>query len=448
MELGQLNRMIRSIAERFGAGGDLVAVLRGAGLVMIIQIGAAGLNYVSQVLLARWMGPVEFGVYVFAWSWVLPLATAAAIGLAAAAVRFVPQYLTKDAWGHLLGLIHRSTSLVLGAGIFVGAIGLVILYLLDNWLDDYYIAPTRIALLCVPFITLIVLLSGVARGFGWVGLAFVPQMLLVPAALIAGTLLHGLFIGTPSAVAILAWVLAGCGLIAAGHSYLFRRSMPNTVLSATPVYDTRTWLRVAIPLFLADGVFLILWNADTVMLGSMMQPEDVSIYHASVKTAALTCLVFNAVRSFAAPKFSALWADKDLLQNEHFTRSIAAWTFWPTAAVVLGVIILGKFILSIFGPEFVAGYPVLVVLCSGYLARTFAGPLSAYLAVSGYHDDVLFVNAGTAISNVALNAGLIPLFGIMGAAVATVLSIVISQVAFYILVRRRLGINAFFLARS
>lgn len=448
MKLSQLQNRIDEIVKKAGLGGDLVSVLRGAGLVMIIQIAAAGLNYVSQVILARLMGTFEFGIYVFAWSWALPLATAAAIGLAAAADRFVPQYKIKDAWGLLLGLIRRSMWIVFGAGTFIAGLGLIVLVVFNTWLADYYVIPTQIAISCVPFLTLVVLLSGVSRGFGWVALAFVPQMLLIPIALILSVFLHYWLIGTPSATAVLVWMLCACGLIALGHSYRFRHTMPKEIHAAEPIYETRTWLRVAIPLFLADGIFLVLWNVDTLMLGSMMKPQDVSIYHAAVKTAGLVLLVFNAVRSFAAPKFAALYVEKSRAHQQEFARSIAKWMFWPTALVVLVVIVAGKLVLSFFGSEFVAGYPVIIVLCSAYLVRTVAGPLSALLAVSGNQDDILIVNIGAGIGNVVLNAILIPLFGIMGAAFATVFAMLGYQTALYILVRHRLGIDAFFLSRS
>lgn len=435
-------------AQKLGLSDDMLSVLMGAGVVMVVQIGSAALNYVSQILLARWMGPSEYGVYVFAWSWAMPLAIAAAIGLAAAAVRFVPQYMIKDDWGPLHGLIRRSTAIVLGTGIAVAAAGAIILELLGGVLPGIYVDPTRLALLCVPFLTLIVLLSGVSRGFGWVGLAFVPQALLIPGLFVVGVGCFALLVRPPTSVPVLIIAFWTTVVVAIVHSYAFRREIPKNVRTAEPTYETRTWLRVAIPLFLADGVFLVLWNVDMVMIGSLLKPEDVAIYYASVKTAALTCLVFNAVRAFAAPKFAALFVSESREEQQHFARQIAVWTLWPTILVAIVVVLAGKWVLSTFGASFVSGYPVLLVLTAGYLTRAATGPLSAYLSVSGHQDDMLYANAGAAILNVIFNALLIPLFGILGAAIASVLAVVSSQAWLFVLVKRRLGINGFFLGRS
>ena len=138
VKISQLQSSLDSLLQRLGIGDNLRPVLFGAGLLMMIQAASAALNYVSQVLLARWMGPSEFGVYVFAWSWAHPISVAAAIGLSAAAIRFVPQYFEKDDWGKLHGLIRRSTTLVLVVGVLHQAGQLS-----ADDLDDLFVAIGR-----------------------------------------------------------------------------------------------------------------------------------------------------------------------------------------------------------------------------------------------------------------------------------------------------------------
>jgi len=440
--------IVNELVRKLGLGEDLSVVLRGAGLTLIIQLTAVGLNYGSQILLARWMGPFEFGVYVFAWSLALPISVAATIGLSGAVIRFVPQYLTTESWSRLRGLVRRSTMITLAVGLGIVAAGELLIFVLQPWLADYYVDPLRLALICIPFLSLIVLLSGLSRGFGWVGLAYAPQFLLVPGLTVFGVVAFKLFVGPLTAIRVLGLAIAACAVTALWQAGRFRFAIPATVRGSQPSYDTRLWVRVAVPLFLSDGVFLLLWSADEVMLGSMMGPDEVSIYHACVKTAGLTLVFFNATTALAAPRFAALLVDRDRAHQEQFARSVSRWMFFPTLGLALALIGLGSIVLSTFGSTFVAGYPVLIVLALGYLAQAATGPVSAYLAVSGNQDAIVLVTAVAATTNVVFNLLLIPPFGVMGAAVASVLSALVYQAWQYVLVRRRLHIDAFFLSRG
>ena len=71
---------------------DLATVLRGAGLVIIIRVLASAVGFVSVVLLARWMGSSEYGLYSFAIALMTLLAYPATLGLAGAAVFFMAQH--------------------------------------------------------------------------------------------------------------------------------------------------------------------------------------------------------------------------------------------------------------------------------------------------------------------------------------------------------------------
>ena len=68
-------RFTAAIAARlralFAGGSDLSVVRRLAGAAFIIRIVAAFLAFVSQIVLARWLGGFEFGIYVYAWTWLL-----------------------------------------------------------------------------------------------------------------------------------------------------------------------------------------------------------------------------------------------------------------------------------------------------------------------------------------------------------------------------------------
>jgi hypothetical protein len=63
-----------------------------AGKVFLVRVANAVLALATQVLLARWMGSFEFGIYVYVWTWVLMIGALSDVGLSSSARRFIPEY--------------------------------------------------------------------------------------------------------------------------------------------------------------------------------------------------------------------------------------------------------------------------------------------------------------------------------------------------------------------
>ena len=59
------------------------ATQRMAGTAFVIRVTGAAVIFLSQILLARWMGGVEFGIYVYAWTWLQMIGDIIHLGLAA-----------------------------------------------------------------------------------------------------------------------------------------------------------------------------------------------------------------------------------------------------------------------------------------------------------------------------------------------------------------------------
>lgn len=53
--------------------GERQRTQRDALLAFSVRLLSAGLLYLTQIILARWMGGTEYGIYVFVWTWVLVL---------------------------------------------------------------------------------------------------------------------------------------------------------------------------------------------------------------------------------------------------------------------------------------------------------------------------------------------------------------------------------------
>jgi len=68
------------------------AIQRMAGGAFAIRVTGAITIFLSQILLARWMGSAEFGIYVYAWTWLQMVGDIIHLGLPLTAQRTIPEY--------------------------------------------------------------------------------------------------------------------------------------------------------------------------------------------------------------------------------------------------------------------------------------------------------------------------------------------------------------------
>jgi O-antigen/teichoic acid export membrane protein len=108
----------------------------------------------------------------------------------------------------------------------------------------------------------------------------------------------------------------------------------------------------------------------------------------------------------------------------------------------IGLVVAGPLLLSLFGGEFTAAYPVLVVLIAGGLVNAFTGVVAYLLTLTGHEVQALVTFALALAANIILNLLLIPHWGPVGAAAASTSSTILWNVAMVVYVRRRLGIDA------
>jgi O-antigen/teichoic acid export membrane protein len=221
----------------------------------------------------------------------------------------------------------------------------------------------------------------------------------------------------------------------------------RTVVPAGPRhYRPRTWVAIALPIFIVEGFFNLLTNIDIIFVGHYMEPDQVAIYFAAAKTLALVHFVYFAVRAGSAQRFAQYYAAGDTAQLQSFVRDTLHWTFWPSLAMILLMFLIGERLLALFGPNFTAGYTLFYILSIGLVFRAAIGPAGSLLIMSGQQAACAVVYTVTFIVNVALNVTLIPAIGLPGAATATTVALVFEALALYWITAKRLGIRCSIIA--
>ena len=104
-----------------------------------------------------------------------------------------------------------------------------------------------------------------------------------------------------------------------------------------------------------------------------------------------------------------------------FTRVI----FFISIAVISGLYLFSEKILHLFGNEYVLANDALVILLAAQLFNSLSGPGAIYLNMTGRQNLLNKILIVGLITNIVLNFYFIPTEGIIGAAKATLISLVV-----------------------
>ena len=447
---GKLSKQLRPLLVRcdqlFDGSMEHAAAQRVSLIAFSIRIISAAIALVSQVIFARWMGQFEYGIFVLVWVTVVILGNLSCLGFQTSVIRFVPEYLEHGQLDHLRGILFTSKIFALGLTTCIAIIGAAGVYFLRDAIESYYVAPFIIGFICLPMIALGDTLDGTARSRSWALVALTPTYIIRPIlTLVIMTIAH--IAGFPP-TAIAAVISA---IIATYMTSLVQLSVVNhrfkEVVSAGPkAIRFGEWFAVSLPIFLVEGFFFLLTNADVLMVGRFMDPDKVATYFATVKLLALVHFVYFSVKAGAAQRYAELMHTHDHDQLAQFASDTARWTFWPSLAMALILLVLGKPLLLLFGAQFTDGYPLLFILVIGVVARASVGPAESLLNMAGKQKICAMVYAVTLIVNICLSIVLIPAYGLAGAAFATAFSMVFEAVTLALTVYNRLNITMFVFA--
>ncbi len=434
---------IASGSDERGAAGRMSAI------AFMVRVVSAAIAFFSQVLMARWMGSFEYGIFVLVWVTMLIVGSISCVGFSTSVIRFIPEFRERGMLEELRGIVRASRHVVLAASTLTALAGAAGVWLFADRIEDYYVVPFLLGLLCLPMVALTDLLQGVSRAHSWALSALLPTYISRPV-LILVFMGAALLAGCPAdaTTAIIA-AIAATYVTALAQLLSLGARVSATIPAGKSRILLRQWFFISLPIFLVDSFFYLLTNADVLMVGFYRDPQEVAIYFATVKTLALVHFVYFAVKAGSAQRY-AQFAHSDRNRLAAFARETVSWTFWPSLAMAVVVLALGRPMLGLFGEGFQSGYPLLFLLVVGVVARASVGPCESLLTMSGHQNSCAAVFAATLALNIVLNILLLPALGLWGAAISTAFAMIFEAAGLSFTVWRKLGIvmTIFIPARS
>jgi len=173
-------------------------------------------------------------------------------------------------------------------------------------------------------------------------------------------------------------------------------------------------------LFLTSSGVMVYSYADTVMIGYYMSNPDVGVYRVVMQFTSIAALVTISLQATLWPKVSRWGKTGEIGQiEESLSRAITYALLLATPLCIGGILLGDKLLYYFYGADFAKGYPVLVVLFIVQIINVFQFFFLTYLSAMDQQKNAFKVTSVAATANIVLNAILIPVIGITGAAIAT-----------------------------
>ena len=402
-------------------GLSAVIVLSGSILTQVMGFG-------TRIVMTRFLPVDGYGEIVLGITVLNILGIVSVLGLGQALTRYLPRADSDEEHSRIAAAIYQI------------GIGLSIVWAALGFLTADFIAGTvfgnpgmtnvvRIFALALPFYVLMRLSLRGIQGHKETTPNIVTKQLIRPGAQLAGVAalsLAGFGVLGLAFGYTLGFVLAGI----VGFAFFIRVGGYQVGSLLVPLSRTRyrELLAFSVPLAISGSFGIVTKNSDRFLLGVFDVSSAVAVYDIAFILSQFILFFGPVLNYLFQPIMSEYDAENDYQRMDKLYKIITRWLVILTFPVFALLVLFPELVLeTFFGAEYRAGGFALMLLAIGLYATRFVGLSGSFLTATGDTKVLMYVSGATAALNFGLNILLIPIFGIVGAAIATVSSTILNN---------------------
>jgi O-antigen/teichoic acid export membrane protein len=410
---------------------SLRKIARGTGIALGGTFLALLLGFVTRLIIARYGSEADYGVYSLAIVIMTFATTLVSLGLPDGVARYIAYFRARGETAKARGITTVSLQLAVAFSILIS----LVLFFGAGYISSniFHMPGLGLALkalaIGLPFFTATNILISTFRGFDR----------MEPQAYFQYVLFNILFLLLVSILVMLhlsfanlfyAYAISLILTFVAMLVYTVKKLPQPLTLS---VWQSNAAIRKELIIFslpvLATAVLatIILW-LNILVLGYFKTPEAVGLYNAASPLAKFISDPLALMLLIYTPVASGLCSQNMM---DELRRSYIISTKWIVSLTLPFFLVLFLFpeaVLNLFfGPPYMSAAPALRILSLGLIISNFLGPNQSILLAMGQSRFMMWTALVVAIISVILNIILIPPFGIVGAAVAVVISVILVQ---------------------
>lgn len=376
---------------------------------------------ILTIALARILNPDEFGLLFLAISIFGIVQLFSRLGIASSAARYIAEYKESNP-SQIPNILRFSFLLNIGTILIVCLVYLLLIQSLSNQFDEPSLEP--LLLLGVFFIALSTVFTynrRILQGLEEIRVSSILRAANDTTRLII--VLTFVFLGLGAAGALTGYVLAFGLSVSLGLGYLYRFHYKSIQRSPIEQGLQRKVAKYTVPLTFTSMANVIENKVDTILVGFLIGPAPVAFYTISKQIITFLETPVTALGYTLSPTYEALKTKGDVESAADIYEHALANSLLLYIPASAGLALVAEnLILVVFGRAYLDTVPVLQVFAIYMALRSISQLTSNGLDYLGRGRDHAIVQWVSASLNIVLNLILIPLIGVLGAAIATVIT--------------------------
>jgi len=426
---------------------DFSELFKKGGVSFLMRVVGQIMGFLLTLIIARYFGASGLGDYVLAIIVLRVFAMIAKLGVDTTSIRVIASFASQNKFKSIKYFRKKIVLLLIATTLFFSAIMYFNAVLLASFIgaNPEYIKLNSFLVLPMTFFILhYQSLRGLKKIAEFSFFYRISETLFT----IVSILVFFYFYKNDS-VPIYGYVTSICIvsiLTFISYNYWFKvKSKGGMNEQELDLMPLKNILASSMPLMFAQSVQFIMAWTDKLMIGNMMTSQDVGVYHIAFKLSMFATIGLMAINSIAAPKFAELYAKQDFDGLKKVVNQSTKFIFWSTIPLVIIFFIFPEFLLGIFGDKFKIGVTAFIFLSCGRLISSFSGSVGNILQMTGNQNIYALILFFGAILNIVLNLMLIPRYGINGAAISSMSSLIVWNLSMVLVVKKKFGFYTFYI---
>lgn len=404
----------------------LNTIAKGAVLVGFGMVISKFLTYLYRAAIARLIGPEAYGQLSLGITVMSLGGTISLLAVNQALKKYVSEYESIGDTAAIKGTVLSAIQLTLPLSILAGAaIFLSADFIANRIFDSQGLTPVlKVFAFVIPFANFSKVSISTTIGFKKVKYRVITNQIFQNTVQLIGAVAL-IYLGYGVIGAAGGWLLGVILSSLLAFYFMERKLGPIVTSDVEPKYHRREMLAFSSPLLFSGIIGTVLGWSDTAFIGYFMSDTSVGFYNAALPTALLIMLPYQALKSLVLPSMSEL-ANRN--EDEEFSDTLKTVTRWTTIlgfpAFIIMFLFSDQVLHILFGAEYRQASSALVILAAGYLFSSSIGHLDEAIKSISETSLLLKNSIANLALNIVLNIVLIPIYGIVGAAIATTTSII------------------------